>query len=308
MRPVLHSVRQQAGRVRWVVRRHAGMSGTTDERPRRGRLRRWLRWRTALHLVEIAVPLLILLYAWALGAGVSRENGVLVARLVGPPPCDDARSKCLTPSEELIAKYADGDACAPTRVDVCLVLLGKVDPLLIESLIERYRHDLNLRLGVLPPRAVPRDLLDEDRGQYPGVALHTWVFEEYRELAINRVATIALTPVDIYFETRPNWRFAFGLSGQATSGAMLSLVSTHRMLAEEWGIWRGAIPVVFRYGYDEGLVTERASRMVTKYLGIHYFEMPLSDDPSSPLYNNILSVLDLDAMGRHLPSTALHPE
>ena len=47
---------------------------------------------------------------------------------------------------------------------------------------------------------------------------------------------------------------------------------------------------------DDDRVLSRTRKMVTKYVGLMYMRFPLSDDPTSPMYGNIMSVGDLDRM------------
>lgn len=41
--------------------------------------------------------------------------------------------------------------------------------------------------------------------------------------------------------------------------------------------------------------------MVSKYIGIWYYDLPVSSDPESAMFNNILGVRDLDKMIEPLP-------
>jgi hypothetical protein len=45
------------------------------------------------------------------------------------------------------------------------------------------------------------------------------------------------------------------------------------------------------------LESARLRKMATRYIGILYFGLPLSFDRDSVLYQDILGVTDLDAMG-----------
>lgn len=52
---------------------------------------------------------------------------------------------------------------------------------------------------------------------------------------------------------------------------------------------------------DDELTFERARKMVTRYIGLLYYGLPLSDDPESLLYDNVLGPADLDRMEEPLP-------
>ena len=45
----------------------------------------------------------------------------------------------------------------------------------------------------------------------------------------------------------------------------------------------------------------RARKLITKYVGMLYFDIPTSGDPTSPMFGSILSVRDLDRMEEVLP-------
>ena len=47
---------------------------------------------------------------------------------------------------------------------------------------------------------------------------------------------------------------------------------------------------------DDERLFSRTRRLVTKYIGLMFYGLPLSDDPKSPMYGKILSVSDLDKM------------
>ena len=55
---------------------------------------------------------------------------------------------------------------------------------------------------------------------------------------------------------------------------------------------------------DDERVLSRTRKLVTKYLGLMFYGLPLSDDPTSPMFGNILSVGDLDRMEEVLPVAA----
>ena len=63
-------------------------------------------------------------------------------------------------------------------------------------------------------------------------------------------------------------------------------------------------PESFGEPRDDELTLTRARKMVTKYVGLLYFDLPTSGDPKSPMYGNILSVGDLDRMEEVLPVPA----
>jgi predicted Zn-dependent protease len=91
---------------------------------------------------------------------------------------------------------------------------------------------------------------------------------------------IAVTSEDLYVRSRPDWGWAFGLRDDGH----LAVVSTARMEAAP-----GLV--------GDRLEDTRLRKMVTKDIGVLFFGLDQSPDPTSVLFNNILSVDDLDAMG-----------
>lgn len=228
-------------------------------------------------------------------------NGWFIARVVGPPPCQHNSAQCIAPHPDAVIRYTDPQACHYLEVDLCCITLGRVAPEFLEDLADHYRTTLGLRVGILPPHPIPVEQLDLDRNQLPGATIINRSVDLHPELGPQGVAAITITPMDIYFEDSPNWRFAFGVRSTFTNGTIHAIISTHRMQAEDWAVWPGQIRLIIRHGYDEAHTAERLRKMTTKYIGIGYFGLPDSSDPESPLYNNILSVLDLDAMTDELP-------
>jgi predicted Zn-dependent protease len=56
-------------------------------------------------------------------------------------------------------------------------------------------------------------------------------------------------------------------------------------------------PIILGRPADPVLLQTRLRKMITKNLGILYFHLPQSNDPSSVLYRSILGIDDLDRVG-----------
>lgn len=52
---------------------------------------------------------------------------------------------------------------------------------------------------------------------------------------------------------------------------------------------------------DDELLFSRVRKMITRYIGLLYYALPMNDDRTSLLYNNILSLDDLDNLKEPLP-------
>jgi len=79
------------------------------------------------------------------------------------------------------------------------------------------------------------------------------------------------------------WQFAFGWG---LGRARTAVVSTARL----------SLTVVGQTS-DRELLATRLRKIVTKDLGILYFGLPKSENPKSVLYNQIMGLEELDAVG-----------
>jgi hypothetical protein len=101
----------------------------------------------------------------------------------------------------------------------------------------------------------------------------------YPEATDPSSVVIGVLPADMYVRGIPEWRWAFG----NRADGHLAVVSTARMQAT--GLFGASI------------AGSRLRKMVTRDIGVLYFGPPLSDDPHSVMYREILSVPDLDRLG-----------
>ena len=52
---------------------------------------------------------------------------------------------------------------------------------------------------------------------------------------------------------------------------------------------------------DDELMQSRFRKLLTKYIGLLYYGLPTSSDPTSPMFDSILGPDDLDRMTEPLP-------
>ena len=202
------------------------------------------------------------------------------------PPCSGLeRERCLELQTELepIAQTT----CERSERRVCFVPLGQVDPELVRNLVQYYHEEYGLEIGVLTPSAIPTGMTNTDRKQIDGESLATYLGTLFpADFDDPNVALIGLTPLDLYAEDR-DWRFQLGNANWSEQSR--AVVSTYRMHLAAFGL------------VDDERVFSRTQTLVTKYLGLMFYDLPLSDDPKSPMFGNILSVSDLDEMEAPLP-------
>lgn len=173
-------------------------------------------------------------------------------------------------------------ACALRKPQIYFISLGDVPPQVIEHLTDYYKDRFGITIKTLPAIELDERLVSVDRNQIAGDVLIGLMREKYPRVVndLNSVV-IGLTPADIYIRSY-DWDFAFNLRQEKR----LAVVSMARM-----------DPVNFGLPANEVLLNTRVRKMVTKNIGILYFGKSLSKNPRSVLYNNVLGVQELDAMG-----------
>ena len=229
-----------------------------------------------------------ILLALAFAGGLA----LIAAILIIPSPssryspytaCSPASHPDCLRAQERLAAEAD-DTCMGTGKHFCLAPLGRVPPELVRDLVEYYDEEYGLRVGVLKPVAIPERMLNERRGQVNAIDLAELMEDRYpRDVHSTHAIVIGLTPVDIYIST-VDWRYAFGLREPQP------VISTARMDEAFYGL-----PA------DDDLTLSRITKLLSKYVGIFYYHLEPSDDPRSPMFNDILGPADLDRMDDRLP-------
>ena len=176
------------------------------------------------------------------------------------------------------------------RNDLYLVAVGDVPPALMSSLVAGAEQTLGIQVAVLRPLSVDRTMYDPARSQLIADELIAAVRSRYPTLARNpRARVIAITAQDMYIKARrETWRYAFSLRSNENS---LAVVSYARMdqAYQAYPAYLGNTP-------DEELLRSRLRKMVIKNIGIMYYGLPVSRDPRSVLYGNVLGLDDLDYM------------
>jgi hypothetical protein len=167
----------------------------------------------------------------------------------------------------------------PPGRTVYLAPLGGLSAAELQDLADFYAVRYDLDVSILPPAPVPAGLKDPGRHQVAAEDLIGLLPSIYPEAADPNSVVIGVLPADIYVRGIPEWRWAFGNRAQGH----LAVVSTARMHAT--GV------------FGAGLAASRLRKMVTRDIGVLYFGLPLSNDPHSVLYSEILSVADLDRLG-----------
>ena len=173
-------------------------------------------------------------------------------------------------------------ACAsPDRRKIYFVRLGDVAETTADDLIAHYKDKFAVTIDELPAISLDATMLDRQRNQIVAESLIALIREKYPYLAADANAIIiGLTREDIYIR-QYDWKFAFNFR----QDGRLAVISMARM-----------DPVNFGLHPDEQLLNTRLRKMVTKNIGVLYFQKPLNNNPRSVLYSNVMGLEELDAM------------
>lgn len=257
----------------------------------------------------IIIRLLLGLISFSFLAWWAVSYGPLSYGLQGPCYGEDF-DRCFQAQREL--QDVSSDTCEGEGRRVCLVPLGQVSPELMVHLVDSYEEQYGLDVAIMRPIGIADYIVNRDRKQagllpvpgplrsfLPDILAGTdddqiggSVLIAYMNAALPEeaddpdVVLIGVTPLDIYFENE-DWRYAFGVRGFYDDPK--AVVSTFRMNPESFG-----------YETDVELLHSRARKMISKFVGLLYYGLDESPDPTSPVYNRIRSLSDLDRLSEPL--------
>jgi predicted Zn-dependent protease len=162
-------------------------------------------------------------------------------------------------------------------------------------LVAHFRAKFGIAITTRVPLGFDSTTFNPQRKQVSAEKLLQAVRFRYPKLGRDSQArVIAITPLDMYMEQYPQWRFAFSTR---SGDDRFAVVSYARMDPQKLG----AAP-------DDALLRSRLRKMITKNIGIIYFGLRGSSNPRSVLYSNVLGVDDLDHMTEDFdPKVARYP-
>jgi predicted Zn-dependent protease len=164
--------------------------------------------------------------------------------------------------------------------EIILVPLGDFPESKVQALVKYYRDKFNLNVKTVPPLAIKPSAFDKRRKQLIAEqALEDMQWGYPRLSGDPRAVMIGLTNVDMFIR-KYDWRFTFSWRQYGrfavVSDARMSLGSP-------------------RPSQDK--IESRLRKMVTKDIGIMYYDRQPSDDPRSVMYDRIGGLKELDFMG-----------
>jgi predicted Zn-dependent protease len=236
-----------------------------------------------LALRRAAFPALIIIALLAAGCG-DRELSSAASRPTRTPvreaPCSGTRFAGCLDAEHAIVSNGSCDG----GFRVCLVPLGKVSPELMQHLVDYYGTQHQLQVTVARPAAIPSEILDPARPDQVNAPTLADYLEPLVPGAFADVDTtiIGITPVDVY-DANAEFPFVFGIKGTATDRR--GIISTFRFN-----------PQAFGEPANNDVLFARTRKFLSKYIGLLYYGLSLSDEPGDPMYDPIVSLAELDAI------------
>ncbi len=167
----------------------------------------------------------------------------------------------------------------PIASELLFVPIGDIPTSEIDALVEHYHEKLGIKGGVLP--RVSLQSVDTDPVRHQLIAEHVIdsMLRAFPQYASTSAILIGVTRQDI-FPLGEHWQFCFGWRIPQKRAAV---VSTARL-----GLYYRGEPS------GEATVSKRLQKIVTKDIGIMYYDMRPNGNPKSVLYNNILGIQELD--------------
>ncbi|HSB09094.1 MAG TPA: hypothetical protein VLM38_06245 [Blastocatellia bacterium] len=172
-------------------------------------------------------------------------------------------------------------SCNRTKT-VYVVFIGRLATIPVSELTRYYRDRFGISVEELPLLRFDEATYDPARHQFMAEALIAQMKQSYLKQAQDENAIlIGITDGDMYLR-KMDWQFGFSYRQEGR----FAVVSCARM-----------DPTNFGLPADDELLRSRLRKMVTKNIGIMYFNKAPSTNPKSVLYNNVLGLEELDYMG-----------
>jgi predicted Zn-dependent protease len=166
---------------------------------------------------------------------------------------------------------------------IYLVPIGDAPVAEITDLASHYREKFGIQTEVLP--AIKPDVRDLDRNRNQLIAenLVRTLLSNYSDYRTNSGdVLIGITGQDIYPQSQ-DWQFCFGWR---EGEQRVAVASTARMSLHYLG-----------EPADGATMRNRLRKVVTKDIGLLYYQKEASDNPKSVLFSGIMGIQELDRVG-----------
>ena len=139
----------------------------------------------------------------------------------------------------------------------------------VQSLADYYRQKFNIQINILAPVPLSRSSCVPERRQCIAEEMLLDVQRHYPKVAADPDSVMIMLTDEDVFPRAYGWEFTYSLH----IGNRLGMVSTRRMDPAFWGD-----------PPDEKRTLASTRQMLTKYIALLYFHVPISYDPSSVMY------------------------
>jgi predicted Zn-dependent protease len=177
--------------------------------------------------------------------------------------------------------YTPVQVSAPRAGRVQFVPIEDYPEAVLKELAGHYQRRYGLDVAVAPAFEVPEAAIDERRQQLKSTVITQALQAQYPQPEGGRLIVIAFLEEDMYIP-EVNWNYAISYR----HADRYAVVSSARLT-------RGCLGLV--EASDEQS-RSRLRKMVTKNIGMLYFELPASEDPRSVLYGRIGGPQEFDRM------------
>ena len=167
-----------------------------------------------------------------------------------------------------------------SRRQIYFLPLGDFPAESIDRLGAHYQRKFDIAVRKLPALSIEPSMVDDRRNQVVAESLIVLIKRKYPDLESDRDAiVIGLTREDMYIH-KYDWQFAFNFRQDK-----FAVISVARM-----------DPINFGAPPNEDLFNTRLRKMVTKNIGLLYFDKSLNNNPRSVLYSKVGGLEELDNM------------
>ena len=154
----------------------------------------------------------------------------------------------------------------------------------LQPLADYYRSKYGLEIEVKPNLRVTSTQYDSDRQQFIAEELAALMRRTYpASKEAGKAVLIGVIGDDMYIK-KMNWNYAFAYRRDEDR---VAVVSSARMNYGFLSLWQAS----------KETQQSRLRKMITKNIGVLYYNLPLSNNPKSVMYGKVGGPQELDRMG-----------